>query len=111
MNQQEYLFSKLGEECNEIAQMTSKINCFGIDEVFKDKHLNPEKFSNRERLINEINDLFGIIELLQLRGALPKIDQLYNKEKVLEKRRKVTFWMQESVKNGTLKEARENPLD
>lgn len=95
MNLKEYLFSQLGEEAGEIAQMCSKINRFGLDEVWK-----PEVGPNRERLIAEINDLFGVIEVLQELGHLPAV--IDRPEQIAAKKEKVWKYAQYAREQGTL---------
>lgn len=59
MSNMQYLLTKLAEEGNEVAQMALKNQHFGIDECqFEGGE------SNRQRLHGEINDLLGVIRLL-----------------------------------------------
>lgn len=75
------------EECAEIQKECSKCLRFGIGD--KESYHNPNSsndLSNVERLNREINDLMGMIELLQKETILDMIDdeQVDNKkEKVL----------------------------
>ncbi|ABE50989.1 hypothetical protein [Methylobacillus flagellatus] len=59
MNLVEHLFTVAGEECGEIAQMCSKVNRFGMNEVFPGQPL-----TNAQRMHVEIDDLMAMIELL-----------------------------------------------
>lgn len=101
MNIQEYLLSQLGEECSEISQMCSKSNRFGLDDVYDNVAKNPNAYNNRVRLVEEINDLFGIIEELKARGILPK--KLVSEAKVKAKRRKVLKYLAHAIDLGTVK--------
>jgi len=51
------IMSILQEECAEVIQAISKVNRFGIDEVFENR-------SNRERLEEEIGDVMCLMGLL-----------------------------------------------
>ena len=57
MNVTEHLLTCLGEEGSEIAQDVDKSNRFGLDDV---NVLKPDGPNNRERLVNELNDLLTI---------------------------------------------------
>lgn len=78
MNTIEHLLTILGEEGAEIAKDCSKSNRFGLDDTYT--HIAPdgsqevrnEMGTNRERLINELNDLLGVVGLLVEQGALPE---------------------------------------
>lgn len=78
MNLVEHLFTVTGEECAEVAQMCSKINRFGIHEIFPDQPL-----TNAERMHQEIDDLMAMIELLNLHanfGYAPNSDRIEAKK-------------------------------
>ena len=57
MNRLQFLLTKLAEEANEVGQMSLKVQQFGLDECYQEE-------SNKERLHGELQDLFGIIDLL-----------------------------------------------
>lgn len=59
MNRKQYLLTKLAEEASEVAQIALKTQQFGFDEV---KH--SQTLTNRERVFQELDDLFGILEML-----------------------------------------------
>lgn len=54
MNHDQYLLSKLAEECNEVGQRAMKAQQFGFDEVQPGQPLN-----NLERLAEEMHDLIA----------------------------------------------------
>lgn len=90
MDLEQALLGHLQEECNEIAQIASKAQRFGLAEVWQDDKRNPLKLSNRDRLHIEINDLYAIIELLQqhLRHeefGMPHADLIALKQKKIAK--------------------------
>ncbi len=58
MNRLQYLLTKLAEEAAEIAQISLKTQQFGLDERYNDG------LSNKERCHQELDDLNGVIQLL-----------------------------------------------
>lgn len=63
MNQQQYFLNKLAEEACEIAQIALKTAQFGMDEVYTAEG---GVLSNKERIHAELNDLLGVIEILNV---------------------------------------------
>ena len=59
MDRQQFLLTKLAEEASEVAQIALKTQQFGFDETRPD-----QPFSNRERIHQELIDLFTIISML-----------------------------------------------
>lgn len=59
MNSTQHALLKLSEECNEVAQICSKIMQFGFDSEYAGK-------TNRERLTEELNDILGAVLNLTL---------------------------------------------
>lgn len=59
LNREQYLLTKLAEEASEVAQIALKTQQFGMDEICPQL---PE--TNKQRIHKELNDLFGIIEML-----------------------------------------------
>lgn len=74
MNIEEHLIEVLIEECSEVAKECCKANRFGLDDKLT---LNPEGPrgtegpTNREKIIDELNDLMGTTHELILKGILP----------------------------------------
>jgi NTP pyrophosphatase (non-canonical NTP hydrolase) len=85
------------EECDEISQRMTKLMRFGPNEVQPEQSLN-----NTERLVDELNDLMGVIELLIQEGALPL--NWVKLEKVNAKKLKVEKFLLLSKQCGTLVE-------
>jgi NTP pyrophosphatase (non-canonical NTP hydrolase) len=54
------LMARIQEECAEVIQAVSKINIFGIDNVY-------EGSSNKERFQQELGDVVALIMILSLR--------------------------------------------
>lgn len=88
MSNQQFLLTKLSEECNEIGQMASKCQQFGLDEVYSG---DGNTATNRERLHAEINDLLGVIDMLNVEEAFgfnpDPIAHLYKRAKIAKYRR------------------------
>ncbi len=59
LNREQYLITKLAEEASEIAQIALKAQQFGMDEICPKL---PE--SNKQRIHKELNDLLGVVEML-----------------------------------------------
>lgn len=97
MNATEHLLTCLGEEGSEIAQDVSKCLRFGMDDT---NVLNPTGPTNRERLVNELNDLMGVCRLLVERNIIPADWQDFEKQR--EKREKVKTFMLYAMQKGVL---------
>ena len=82
MNFEQYLLTKVAEECAEIAQIALKAQQFGLENK-KDE----DTPTNRERLSDEINDLFVILSMLDSNGYF-SVD-LWDKDRALTKQAKV----------------------
>lgn len=81
MNREQFLLTKLSEECAEVSQRALKQIQFGRDQVQKGTEVKdgtpaPDKeigFSNARRLTNELIDLLAIAALLQDAGEVLEI--------------------------------------
>lgn len=94
MNKREHLFTILQEECAEVIQCVSKIKRFGLSNTQPSSGL-----LNLQILVNEINDLYATVEMLQEDGVpIP-----YDPTKVGNKKGKVKHFLEVSRKEGTLK--------
>lgn len=98
MTREEHILVRAMEECNELAQRISKALCFGLEQIQQDAddkpEENPERLTNRERILREYEDLAGVMEMagfVTLRRA--RIDA-----KVL----KVNRYLERSKRCGTL---------
>src|SRR5690606_37793985 len=106
MNIQEYLITSLNEEASEVAQQASKTLRFGIDDVYTTVkedggHILHDSPSNRFRLIEELNDLMGIVELLVEQGALPA--DWMSRDRIKAKKKKVIRYMKYAREVGSLR--------
>lgn len=106
MNTIEHLLTILGEEGAEIAKDCSKSNRFGLDDIYT--HIAPdgsqevrnEMGTNRQRLINELNDLLGTAQILVEYEVLPANWQDPIKQQ--QKRVKIRRYMAYAHNVGTL---------
>ncbi len=92
----QFLLTKAGEECAEIAQRASKANLFGIHEVQPG-----QAHDNAERLLDEVMDLQVVLDLLREHGDLPPGP--FDPKELAAKRAKVLRFMAYSVQCGILR--------
>lgn len=97
MTTTEHLLAKLNEECVEIAKDCCKAMLFGLDDR---KPLESNSLSNREKIVNELNDLAAVVEMMEAKGIIPRDWQ--NEAKMFSKKEKVRHWMTHARKVGTL---------
>ncbi|WJJ58996.1 hypothetical protein VPA32_orf031 [Klebsiella phage vB_KpnM_VPA32] len=86
MNIEQHAFLKLGEECNEVAMLCSKIIQFGIDSEYEGK-------TNRARLIGELNDIMGCLLNLRIHTDFDFVEdreEVWKKFEKMEKFRKMS---------------------
>jgi NTP pyrophosphatase (non-canonical NTP hydrolase) len=69
MKTEQYLLSRLTEECLEVGQENSKAINFGLDDH---NPSDPDKVTNQTKLVDELNDVMGVIRLLVNTGAIPR---------------------------------------
>jgi len=95
MNRKEYLLECLSEECDEVSQRISKALRFSLEEIQPGQPLN-----NEERIIEELNDLFSVVQILKEEGIVnftqPTSDIIEKKKQKIEK------FMAISRERGTL---------
>lgn len=89
INKQDYFLLKLAEECAEVSQMVSKCLRFGMDNIKPGETLN-----NKERLIDELEDIEAILHVLKAQ------DMLHVKELSSKKVSKVYKWYEISKEKG-----------
>jgi len=83
MDNIQFLLTKLAEECNEVAQQALKSQQFGLEEIYQ-----PIGKSNAERLFEELNDLWAIVNMLNAKTNLnfyPDEDMIQAKMKKVKK--------------------------
>lgn len=62
MNYKEYLLTKLAEECSELAQISSKMNVFGVHSF---DPADPEQVTNEQHMNIEYNDVLAVMDMLK----------------------------------------------
>lgn len=97
MNATEHLLTCLAEEGAEIAQDCAKALRFGLSDR---NVLNPTGPTNAERIVDELNNLMGVVNMLCNRGALPHDWQ--DAEKQRAKVSKVSKFMGYAREQGAL---------
>ena len=100
MNKQEHLLMVVSEEAGEITQEISKILRFGLDNY---NPYEPNK-TNEDTLLTEYYQLVAMMEHLQDIGTLKTLSEERIKEIKKSKIEKVYFYMEESKRQGTLKD-------
>lgn len=86
MNFKEHLLVLLMEEAAEVAKETAKALRFGLEDR---SVLNPDGPTNRERMVDELNDLMGVVAMLEEHAIVPvdwfsPIKQKAKREKVMQ---------------------------
>jgi hypothetical protein len=94
MTREEHLLIILAEECNEVAQRVAKALRFGLKDPDGSEPGQP--YTNKDRLILEINDLSAVIEMVF--GEQEIISQMLKDDK----KKKVEKYLELSRKLGTL---------
>lgn len=79
MTNEQYLLTLLAEECAEVSQRATKAIRFGLDDP---KGAQPGFPSNKEILLEEINDLLVVVEMLFGENYVNKTQQNHKKEKI-----------------------------
>ncbi len=97
MNKIEYLLVCLNEECVEIAKDATKALRFGLNDR---NELAPDSKTNAERLMSEVNDLLGVMNMLVEECVIPPYWQ--NEAEQGKKIEKVNKFMKYSRDCGTL---------
>jgi len=95
MNKIEHLLTILSEECGEVIQITSKILRFGEDD-----HHPSSPQSNGQLLIKELNDILGVVELLEENGF--DVTDFANFDDIEKKKSKVKHYMNYSKEIGKI---------
>lgn len=83
MTRQQYMLTKLAEECSEVSQIALKAQQFGLTEVMPG-----QPFNNAERCHHELDDLMAVVEVLNQKyglGYVPDRARVEAKFQKLEK--------------------------
>jgi NTP pyrophosphatase (non-canonical NTP hydrolase) len=92
MNQLQYLLVKLAEEASEVSQIALKTSQFGMDEVYP-----KQEQTNKERIHQELNDLLGIVQMLNDSFAF---EFLPSESAINKKTQKVSHYLEYSKQLG-----------
>ncbi len=106
MNKIEYLLTCVSEECSEVAKECSKALRFGLEDQLTLDPAGPrgtEGPTNRDKLVDELNDLLGVVMMLEQEGVIPA--NWMDQEKWHQKQAKVIRFMEYSARVGCLQEA------
>lgn len=94
MNRKELLLIQLAEEASEVAQMASKMLRFGTEEIYPEQPL-----TNAERTHIELDDMYGIVRMLNQEF---NFNYLFSEDNVQKKINKVNKYAMYSVELGLL---------
>jgi len=103
MNASEHLLTVLAEECGEVAKECHKALRFGLDDQVTRDPKGPrgtEGPTNREKIIEELNDIMGVVEMLVAHGVLPEFWRDISKQR--RKGEKVAQYMEYAKRVGAL---------
>lgn len=103
MKTEEHLLTKLIEECGEVAKECCKALTFGLDDKVTIDPNGPRGTTgptNREKIVHELNDLIGVVNMLSRIGILPHNWQ--DAEKQAKKDHKVSLFMGYARRVGAL---------
>ena len=109
MNKNEHLIACSVEEAIEVAEEASAISRnlaklgakalrFGLEDKWPDE----EAQNNRDKLVDEINDLIGVIEMMSECGIIPK--EWLDPNKVKAKKERVEKYMRRAKRNDALQD-------
>lgn len=101
MNQFQHLMVKIVEECSEIQKEALKAIQFGPNSLGSDKTL-----SNLERIHYELDDLNGVISLL---NESHDFNYTPNTERIEEKKKKVMEYLRYSIELGLVEGFEKEP--
>ena len=94
MNYTQFLLIKLAEEAAEISQIALKASQFGLQEK------NPKlEWNNVERIYAELNDLLGVVDILNSTSDI-EFKFVPNEQAILLKKEKIKKYLQYSVDLG-----------
>lgn len=103
MNITEHLLACLAEECGEVAKECMKSLRFGLDDQVTLDPSGPrgtEGPTNREKIVEELNDLMAVVKQLVAQGIIPEDWQDARREE--RKQERVFRYMQYAHRVGAL---------
>ena len=99
MKRHEHLLDILAEECCEVAVRASKAMRFTLSEIQPG-----QPSTNAQRLMDEIHDVFAMVELLEEEGLIRSHSDEARAQAIAAKKEKVERFLELSRKEGTLEE-------
>lgn len=96
MNKKEYILACISEECGEVSQMVGKCQRFGTDNTKVGRNT-----SNFEELRKEVHDIVATYEML---CEEMQIESKLSRKIILDKKKRVNFFMESSIRHGYLSE-------
>lgn len=100
MNRTKHLLACLSEECIEVSKEVHKAIRFGLDDR---NVLDPTGPTNRERIIQELNDLAAVLSMCQTEGILP--EKFRDEKAMCNKRAKVEKFIEYAKEKGEIETA------
>lgn len=101
MNRKEHLLTILAEECNEVAQRTSKALRFSLEEIQPGQNM-----TNADRILQELYDLLAMVEMCQDEGHIPRWGTDRVVFQMTAKKHKVENHLTISKDNGALTDSK-----
>ena len=95
MKSDEWILIKVMEECDELSQRVSKALTFGLHEVQEG-----QAYSNQERIMHELADLLGILELSRERDLTLTVES----ERIDKKKDKVLKYLEYAKSLGVVED-------
>lgn len=106
MNYLEHILTCAAEECGEVSKEIHKALRFGLDDQVTLDPNGPRGTTgptNRDKIVEELNDLMGVVRMLETCGALPHDWQ--DAERQARKVAKVSAYMGYARRVGALENA------
>jgi len=97
LNREQYILIKIAEEAAEVIQDINKTLIFGLNEKY-----HKSEFTNRERIVNEITDMFALINLAHEEKILPLPEFPVTEAAVISKQEKFEKYFKYSQELGVV---------
>jgi hypothetical protein len=97
LTKEQYLLTVVMEECAEVAQRASKAIRFGLQEKQPG-----QPFTNAQRLVNEVIDLYETLDVLFEDGSISMPDGEEFEVQRASRREKMTRYMERAQREGVL---------
>ncbi len=102
LNETEYILACLSEECSEVIKLVDKALRFGLhDHDFNCK----DKITNLDKIVMELTDIHGVCRKMD-KMHIFELKHVLHEERIIQKVKKIEWFMNYSRKNGALKSRR-----